>query len=336
MSQQLRVAPKEERLFSLVLALVASPQGVTKTALLSSVHGYAERSRQGVTSAALDRQFERDKEELRALGIRIETIDSPLESGNNQLTRYRISKEQLELPADLKFTRDELMLLRLAAISWRETSIGTESRRAAMKLEALGAGLDVRQLGVAPTFGTQAPAAAPLKQAIERGVVVVFDYLVPRYGQPVARRVAPLRLHRAEGRWHLIAWDLDRDAGRTFLLSRISGEVSVGRRRFDEHLLGHVEGLIADLEHLREEQRSIVEVVSGSVAEARLVTRARRPRREQPGRAARSATLDIGTLDYHELAEELVDFGADVRVIEPEQLRELVTQALERIADEHD
>ena len=81
--------PSEERVFSLVLALVASPQGLTKSELLSSVYGYSQRYDRGVIDSSLERQFERDKAQVRELGIPVETIDSPLEPGNNQLTRYR-------------------------------------------------------------------------------------------------------------------------------------------------------------------------------------------------------------------------------------------------------
>ena len=85
-------------MFSLVLALVASPQGLTKRDLLSTVYGYADRYAHGEVDVALERQFERDKDQLRELGIPIETIDSPLESGNNKLTRYRISRLVMQMP----------------------------------------------------------------------------------------------------------------------------------------------------------------------------------------------------------------------------------------------
>ena len=100
----------EKRVFSLLLALVASPHGATKRELLSTVYGYAERYRSGTSISALERQFERDKEQLRTLGIPLETLDSPLEPGNTQLTRYRIPKDRLEVPANVRFTDRELML----------------------------------------------------------------------------------------------------------------------------------------------------------------------------------------------------------------------------------
>ena len=331
--------PGEQRLFSLVLALVVSPEGATKRELLSSVHGYADRYRHGETSVALEKQFERDKDQLRALGIQIDTFDDPQEPGNNQLTRYRISKDLLQFPADLRFSERELMLLRLAALAWSEGSLSAESRRAAMKLEALGAGLDVQHLGVAPRLGSAEAAATPLQQAIDAGRAVRFDYRMPDRDAPLSRRVAPLRLHRADGRWHLVSWDLDRNAARTFLLARIEGRVQLLSDVFDEALRAHADAAIADLEQLRSSRRARLSVRRGSIAEARLSGRAAAadaapsPTDEHP--AEDRVELDVGVLDPHVFAAELIGYGSDVSVREPESLRSLVVAGLLRIAEVH-
>lgn len=327
--------PGEQRVFSLVLALVASPQGATKRELLSSVYGYADRYQHGERSDALERQFERDKDQLRAIGIPIDTIDSPEEPGNTQLTRYRISKELLQVPRDLRFSERELTLLRLAALAWREGSLTAESRRAAMKLESLGAGLDVQHLGVSLRLGIPEPAAPALQGAIDAGRTVRFDYQLPHRDAPLARRVAPLRLHRADGRWHLIAHDLDRDDERVFLLSRISGAVRVEREAFDPALRDRVEAEIEELLRLERVQRAVLEVRPGSVAEARLSPRA--ASRTEPAEPGCEATvrLELGTLDYRAFAEELAAFGADVAVVEPPELRAAVIARLRSVAERH-
>lgn len=325
--------PSEQRVFSLVLALVASPEGSTKSALLSSVHGYSDRYRVGEANTALDRQFERDKEQLRALGIQIETLDSPLEPGNNQLTRYRVSKERLEFPSDLRFSERELMLLRLAALAWSEGSLSAESRRAAIKLESLGAGLDAQQLGVAPRLGTVEPAAAPLQHAIDAQRIVTFDYTLPERETPLLRRVAPLRMHRVEGRWHVIAWDLDRDAGRVFLLSRISPGVRITAKGYPPELREHADALVAELLQRRDERRAVIQVRRGSVAEARLAPRAID---EQPcGDDSDAIELTLNMLDTYVLASELVGYGADAMVCGPAELRELVIARLRAVAVAH-
>jgi proteasome accessory factor B len=63
--------PPEERLVNLVVALVATEQGLTKDTILSSVSGYREQSGAGASKDALEKMFERDKESLRRLGVPI-------------------------------------------------------------------------------------------------------------------------------------------------------------------------------------------------------------------------------------------------------------------------
>lgn len=336
MAQRRRI-PAEQRIFSLVLALVASPEGVTKRGLLASVYGYSDRFDPSKPDAALDRQFERDKDQLRALGVPVETIDSPQEPGNTQLARYRISKDLLQMPEGLRFTPRELTLLRMAALAWAEGSLTAESRRAAMKLEALGASVDVRHLGVAPRIGPPDPTAQTLWRAIEELRVVRFDYRLPSRERSLTRRVAPLRLHRADGRWHLIGRDLDRAADRVFLLSRIVGDVTLTSARFSSDLLAAADTVVSELLEREGRQLATVAVAPGSVAEARLVPRARevRPRDSEDPAAGREIVL--GTLDYleHALADELVAYGDEVVVVGPPELRSAVADRLRGIAEAH-
>lgn len=331
--------PGEERLFSLVLALVASPQGLTKHDLLSSVYGYADTYRSAASPASLERKFERDKEELRTLGLPLETLDSPLEPGNNQLTRYRISKDQLQVPRGVRFTGWELMILRLAAGAWREGSLSAESRRALIKLESLGAPLDVRFLGVAPKVGMTEPQAEALQRAIRDAVQVTFAYQRPDQSDAVQRKVAPLRLHRAEGRWHLISWDLEREAIRVFLLSRMVGRVTLTTEPVAPHLFELADDAVGQLLQRTEQLRVSLAVRRGSTAESRLLPRARTAKSEAREAAQVSpgdwATLNIGTLDTHTLAGELAGYGADVVVLSPSSLREELVAVLTEVSVAH-
>lgn len=339
--------PSEERVFSLVLALVASPQGLTKSELLSSVYGYAERYDPRQPDPAIERQFERDKTQLRELGIPLETIDSPLEAGNNQLTRYRIVKDRLQLPEQVRFSAEELTLLKMASLAWRDGSLDSASRWASMKLVSLGVNLDVRNLGIAPSLGMREAAAAPLQTAIDERKIVRFDYRLPNREAALERRVAPLRLHRAEGRWHLVGHDLDRAAERVFLLSRITSEVRVEAQEFDEALLQRAEGALNNMLQLVAEQRASVCVQRGSAAEARLEPRATagvdvsptQSEADGPGDPtfahSEGVQLEFGTLDYSVLATELAGFGEEAIALSPEPLRAATVRLLEQIREQH-
>lgn len=327
--------PSEERVFSLVLALVASATGLTKHELLSSVYGYSDRYRDDTQRASLERQFERDKEQLRVLGIPVETVDSPGEPGNNQLSRYRISKAELQVPPGLEFSDRELMMLRMAVLAWREGSLTDEARRAAMKLESLGAGRDPLTLGVSAGFGTSEPSAPALLAAIEAGQVAEFGYQLPQREVPLGRRVYPLQLRRFEGRWHLIAYDLDRDATRVFLLARISGQVAVRDPKLEEpekpaDASQLVAAAVAELEDIQRDPRVLLRVLPRSRADARFT-----PGAEASASADGARLLRFGTVDLHELAALIAGYGVDAVVVEPPVLRDAVIALLRRVDEHH-
>ena len=66
--------PVEERLFSLVLALLATENGLTKNEILSTVQGYRQSFDRSGDNANLERKFERDKDDIRELGVPLETV----------------------------------------------------------------------------------------------------------------------------------------------------------------------------------------------------------------------------------------------------------------------
>ena len=326
--------PSEERVFSLVLALVASSNGLTKHDLLSSVYGYSDRYRDDSQRGALERQFERDKEQLRLLGIPVDTIDAPGEPGNNQLARYRIPKEALEIPAGLSFSDRELMMLRMAVLAWREGSLTEQARRAAMKLESLGGGRDPLSLGVNAGFGTAEPSAPALLAGIEARQLAEFDYQLPGRDEPLGRLVYPLQLHRFEGRWHLIAFDVARSACRVFLLARISGQVRVREPRAGEpQRPDQVEQLVAEavagMRRIQAQNRVRLRVQPGSRAEARFSQDA------TVTSVADTRVVEFGSVDLHELASLIASYGADAVVLDPPELRAAVIALLNRVDTAH-
>lgn len=312
--------PVEERLFSLVLALLATRQGLTKAEILSTVQGYRQRYSASGGNAALERQFERDKDDIRELGVPLETIESPGQAGNNQLLRYRIPKGRYDLPADIDFTPQELTLLSLAATVWREGSLSAESRRALLKLRSLGTESDEPLLGYAPRVRVRDAAFAPLSAALERHAVVRFSYLKPGDRSARARAVAPLALVQHEGRWHLFALDCDAHAERTFLLSRIVGEVTVTDTDSAVPPGDHAAHAIAQLDRLWQDNVADIEVGAGTDAAVRFGNRY----------GADGPIIQVHYTDLDILADELAGFGPEVFVHAPKELRAAVLARLRR------
>ena len=316
----------EERLFSLVLALLATETGLTKADILSSVQGYRQRYRPSGDNASLERQFERDKEDIRDLGVPLDSIELPADAGAAQYTRYRIPKGQYDLPADVTFTPQEIALLDLAALAWREGSLSGESRRALLKLRSLGIESEEPLLGFAPRLRARDAAFDPLRAAIERRRSVRFPYLKPGEVKAQQRRVSPAALVQFQGRWHVHGHDLAADAPRTFLLSRIAGPVEETAEAYAASDGDPAERARAGLLAITAANRAVLEVEPDTDAAARLGSR---------GEPDGDGRVALAFPDLALLADELASFGPEVRVLEPPALADAVRERLERVRAGH-
>ncbi len=320
-----RTAP-EERLVNLVVALMATEQGLTKDTILTSVSGYREQSEAGAKKDALEKMFERDKENLRALGVPIETIGDYADPDDLREARYRVPTAEYELPADITFTPAELAVLNLAGGVWSESSMSADARGGLRKIRALGNEVDAPIIGYSPRINLREPAFSPLQRAIEQGRVAEFDYLKGGDDTAHTRRIQPLALLEYEGRWHVYGFDLTQDAERTFLLSRIVSDVRLTRDTFDLALRdGAGDKALRGLRDVAERQHALLEVAPGTEAALRL------HRRAIPAEQG----IHVPYVDGHVFADELASYGPEVRVVEPAQLRDEVIARLERTLAVH-
>lgn len=322
-----RRIPPEQRQFNLILALMATDQGLTKQDILSTVMGYADRYDDAGDRDNLERQFERDKEDLRDLGVPLETVDQPGAEGDTRLQRYRVPKSRYRLPDDVEFSAEEVALLSLAAQVWREGSLTEQSRRALTKLRSFGHAVEQSVIGFAPSIRTRESAHDPLATAIDRRHQVTFPYLKPGAAECELRRVSPLALVNHEGRWHLHAHDETVDAPRTFLLSRIVGPVRVDEAEARAPRPDEAARAQRELQNVFDRTTATVVARPGSEADVVLRNRA--------GTVIEGETLTIRTTDLAVLADELAAFGAEIRVLEPVTLRDAVLDRWQQVVSAH-
>ncbi|WP_439691596.1 helix-turn-helix transcriptional regulator [Curtobacterium sp. SP.BCo] len=326
--------PAEERLFSLVLALLSTESGLTKSEILANVQGYRQRFTTGGDNASLERQFERDKDDVRELGIPLETIETPGAAGNNQTLRYRIPKGEYDLPDDVRFTPDESALLSLAAMAWREGALSADSRRGLLKVRSAGSEDDegAGAIGVdayAPRLRARDVAFEPLRSALDRSAAVRFDYITPGQHEARRRQVAPLALVQHGGRWMLAAHEFASSSDKNYLLSRIVGPVTQYEVGQHPAPAGAGERTLTELERIWAARTARIRVVRGSDAERRLGRR-RDTETDEPG------VLVLHHVDPQILAEELAAFGPEVQVLEPADLRDRVTARLRALVSDHE
>ncbi|MFT8637114.1 MAG: WYL domain-containing protein [Pseudoclavibacter sp.] len=319
----------EERLFNLVLALWSNPTGLAKQDVFDTVPGYRGTA---ADRTAQERMFERDKRLLRDAGLPLRAFDDPAAPDDNQLTRYRIDGEQLEVPAGFALSDGELAIVGLAAALWQRAASSPASRSALMKLRALGFDDDPARLQALPALSVRDPHLAALQDACSEPGWVRFDYTAAGYDTPVERVVWPLALVPADDRWNVCGVLAD-GSRRTFLLDRISGSVE---RVADEDapaapdLPEHdwAQETAVRLQQLRDEHVARIRTAPGSETETRLRRRAR-------GGDGRTGDTQVPYLDEQLFAAELAAAGPEAMVISPPTLRAEVRRQLERVRAAH-
>lgn len=320
--------PVEERLFSLVLALLATDHGLTKNEILSTVQGYRQRYVTGGDNANLERQFERDKDDIRDLGVPLETIEAPDQPGNNQNLKYRIPRGEYELPRDITFSAEESALLSLAGMVWSEGSLSGESRRAIMKLKALGITTLDPVLAYSPRVRVRDGSFEPLSAAIEKNHTVRFEYVKPGESSARARTVTPLALLQFQGRWHCTAIEQATGERRTFLLRRIVGQVTTVGKSTSQPAADETERGLRELQEVWDSHVAEIIVEPASDAEARLSKR-------RDATSTAEGHLNLHYVDINIFADELSSYGPEVLVVSPIELVQAVRDRLLLVASTH-
>lgn len=311
---------KVERLMNLVIALLSTRAFITADRIRETVFGYDD----GASDEAFSRMFERDKNELRDLGIPLETGRV---SASDPAEGYRINREAYALPA-VALTPDEAAAVAVATQLWESPELVTATQGALLKLRAAGVDIDAVDGDIAVTATATLPGRRGseevlgiLLSAIGSGAPVQFRHRSSRSEPYVLRTVEPWGVVTHRGRWYLVGHDRDRAAVRTFRLSRIDSDVAVIGRP------GTV-SRPADVDLREIVARAVgagpatgaarVWVADGRATALRRQATAVQGRAVRGGRSGEVISLDIGTLDG--LAREIAGYGPDAVVLEPATL----------------
>jgi proteasome accessory factor B len=321
-----QVSAKTERLLNLVICLLYTRRPLTKEQIRRAVPQYAS------AGEAYDRMFERDKDELRELGIPL--VTAQLDTFFDDEQGYRIDKRDYALP-EVDFTRDELTVLGLASRTWAQASLAGPAAQALRKLASDGIERDDASLvGVEPRVRTAEPAFESARKAVLGVVPIRFDYRKGREGveHAQARHVQPWGLTSWRGRWYLTGFDTDRADARVFRLSRIVGPVThAGRPGSYDVPPDH-------------DPRAMIRLTASDAGGEPIVARARV--RDGAGHALRRRAsaavasslagwtdIEVTTTDLPRLSDEIAAFGPDVVVTSPPELIEAVVSRLSGARD---
>ena len=311
-------ARKTERLMNLLIMLLNSRGYVTKQRLRESFPEYAAAR----TDEAFEKMFERDKDDLRALGV-------PIEVGSHDAyfedePGYRIPRQEFELPP-IALEADEAAVCGLAARVWQHAGLADSTEDALRKLAADGVETDrSAQALIAPQLDAEEPSVEVFMQAVSERRVVHFGYRKSPAAPREDRRLEPWRLVSYRGRWYVVGRDQVRGAQRTFRISRVDGEVAlVG----EPAAFAVPDGIdtASMTRHLAADTPEREAVVR--VREGRGVTLRRRALSVEPdGDGWERVTVPLGRVSA--LVSELARLGDQAVVLSPDDVRSALVERL--------
>lgn len=306
---------KTERIMNLTICLLMARRFVDKAYIRQMIEGY-----HGLSDAAFERTFERDKDELRQLGV-------PVETGSNDPlfpdeVGYRIRRADFELPP-IDFTPAEAAVLGLASRVWESATAAEPAISAIAKLRAAGVDPDpARARGLSAALGGREPAFDALWQATVDHTPVQFDY------RGELRQVEPWTMTYRRGSWYLLGYDRNRGGRRVFKVTRAGAEITpIGRSGSYQVPEIDTAELLASLEPSRPDATAVLAIRGDRAPALR--------RRGEPVDAELPPGFAAFRVEYAsrgDLVGEICSYGPDVIVLQPDGLRAAVIAHLSAVA----
>lgn len=211
-------ARKTERQLDLLFILLNASRPLSREAIRMKIEEYRNQE----NNESFERMFERDKEELRAVGVPIETrLLDPLFEDE---FRYVLKIENLGFK-DANFTSQELAELTRAALIWDDTILSTSARLGLVKTSTESG----QSLSITDDFRINNLVSSHhyvvIAQALVNKAGVEFDYFKPFEQSSRRKRVLPEKIYTKKSAIYLEAFDFKDSNLKTFNLSRILGDV---------------------------------------------------------------------------------------------------------------
>ncbi len=337
---------KPERLLNLVAFLLSARTAVPFSRIKGRVAGYDDDA----SPEALEKRFDRDKAELRALGVPI--VYEPMDEHGHE--GYRIPRDQYFLP-EIRLSLEEAAALavlqryatdaqggdplaRPLLSALRKFLVDSPLTGAAAASVAEQHVLGVRTERRAATKGTEVSAnLSLLTDAVLRHRPVVFRYYAIKRDEILEREVDPFGLGWHKEHWYLVGRDRLREEIRQFRIDRIRGRVKLTKGRFDvpddfdvaEHVgrPAYLFGGAGEVENVEVEIRpEIVFMLRDALREGSSM-------REIPGGGA---VLGFEASERSGVIRFVAQHAERARILKPEGLRSSARDFFQAIRDAHE
>jgi proteasome accessory factor B len=298
--------------------MLATRRYLTKNEIFRSIEGYEGNDE------SKERMFERDKDDLRSLGIEIEV--GGFDPIFNDEAGYRIKPENYALNLG-EISGSELALLSLAAQAWNGQALNSVAHSALLKLKSIGIDSDIDSIPMlAPRMASSTNELVNVLEAITAKSAITFTYLSKDL-ESQKRFVNPYALASRDGHWYFAGFDSEKGAVRTFRLDRVEGEILVGKRSEVFEIPAGFD-LLSHLEDATESQIAVLDIRKDKALSLR---------------KSALSLIDKGewdqiTLSYSDsdvFVDSLLWHLDDVLVIEPQELRDLIVEVLRKLVVAH-
>ena len=312
------VSRKPERLINLTIALLATQRYLTKSEIFRKVQGYEG------SAETKERMFERDKDDLRTLGIVIDVGSfDPL---FNDEAGYRIKSEHYQLDLG-PVTPTEISLLSLAADAWQGAAFADATQTALLKLSAIGIAADPIDIpGFAPKLSNSTKDLELITEAIAQTNFLHFAYLSNSLTTEL-RTIVPIALSNRSGYWYVSGVDQDIQEVRTFRLDRVQGEIKGSKNTEPFEFPAEFEVNEAEMGAIN--TFALIDVRKGKGHTLRNLAISSKDLGEWD-------QIKIPLFNFQSLAAEILWHGDDVFVQEPLELRNLIVEQLQALLSQHE
>ena len=312
------VSRKIERLINLTIALLATKRYLTKSEIFRTVEGYEG------SAETKERMFERDKDDLRSLGIAIDVGNfDPL---FNDEAGYRIKSENYQLDLG-QITPTEMSLLSLAADAWQDAAFADQAQSAILKLSSIGVPADPIDIpGLSPKLANSSKDLETITSAIGNSDYLIFDYLSSSL-LAEEREIIPVSLANKSGFWYVSGVDRGVEEVRTFRLDRVQGSITVRKNQETFEFPSDFE--LDQLDEATALRFAILDVRKGKGHAIRALATSVQDLGEWD-----QIKVPIYTIEY--LTAQILWHGDDVFVHEPPDLRENVIEQLQSLVANHE
>jgi len=311
------VSRKSERLINLTIALLATKRFITKSEIFKTIEGYEG------SSESKERMFERDKDDLRSLGIEIEVGSfDPL---FNDEAGYRIKQERYQLDLG-DVTALEISLLSLAAQAWQGASLDDAAQRALVKLNSLGIAVDEENMPDSAPFFSDGGLDLPIiTRAIAEHQILEFTYRNYELTDEV-RRVVPIGLSTRSGFWYFTGVDQSIEEIRTFRFDRVIGTFTVKKGPKDFETPENFDS--KRIFERDKDNHAVIDIRRGKGTSLRALASSTKSIGEWD-------QVQIPILDMRTLSALILWHGDDVYVHSPIELREIIIASLKDLVKTH-